>query len=125
MLVMRLKEIYLSASFRVFGGNSDCDAQLKSMTTMRANLLKGAAIIQTVLQLGASAADYSSQPCRYLPSDKGWPSLEQWQTLNTSVSGHLLKPLPAAHVCHDPTHDEKACSFLKENWIYPSTQYVL
>ncbi|KAF2032365.1 FAD/FMN-containing isoamyl alcohol oxidase-like protein MreA [Setomelanomma holmii] len=57
--------------------------------------------------------------CRKIPGDEGWPSIEEWQTLNASVSGRLMKTTPAGHVCHDPTYDAAACEALNQTWIYP------
>lgn len=60
--------------------------------------------------------------CRNIPGDTDWPTLEQWSAFNTSVSGHLIKTVPAGHVCHDPTYDAEACQALNSTWIYPWAQ---
>jgi hypothetical protein len=38
--------------------------------------------------------------CKATPNDASWPSLSQWNTLNQTLSGHLLNPLPPASSCH-------------------------
>lgn len=50
----------------------------------------------------AYAGSQSDQSCKSTPGSPSWPSDVAWQQLNTSISGHLLKPLPPAAVC-DPT----------------------
>ncbi|GIC93736.1 uncharacterized protein Aud_010224 [Aspergillus udagawae] len=47
--------------------------------------------------------------CRCRPSDSCWPSLDDWQTLNSSLHGRLVAVRPIGHVCHEPTYDEAAC----------------
>ncbi|KAF2875592.1 hypothetical protein BDV95DRAFT_562230 [Massariosphaeria phaeospora] len=64
-------------------------------------------------------APHDSTACRYLPGDEEWPSNDDWQQLNASVSGRLIATLPAAHVCHDPTYNAEACAELQESWYFP------
>lgn len=77
------------------------------------------------LLVGSTAASQGVQaaPCRYLPGDQGWPSVEQWSQLNASVSGRLIATVPGGHVCHDPTYDAAACAALQQAWPFPQTQY--
>lgn len=39
-----------------------------------------------------------------------WPSHQQWDQLNSSVSGSLLSPLPPSYQCHVPYYDAEACA---------------
>lgn len=58
----------------------------------------------------------TSQSCRILPGDKEWPSEKIWSRLNSTVGNRLIRSLPIAHVCHDPTYDEEACQKLRSEW---------
>jgi hypothetical protein len=81
-------------------------------------LIKLAATIGSVVE----AAYYNTSTCRNIPGDDGWPTVDDWSTLNASVSGRLIKTTPAAHVCHDPTYNAAACEALNSTWIYPWAQ---
>jgi hypothetical protein len=72
----------------------------------------------------AQSVPYKTSKCRKIPGDDGWPSIREWNALNDTVSGRLIKTAPAGHVCHDPTYDAKACETLNSTWIYPWGQYV-
>ncbi|KAH7082368.1 FAD binding domain protein [Paraphoma chrysanthemicola] len=76
-------------------------------------------LIATGLSLIAHVAAQNTTRCRNIPSDSAWPSIDHWHTLNTTVSGRLIKTTPAGHVCHDPTYDTAACEALNATWIYP------
>lgn len=57
--------------------------------------------------------------CRYIPGDKGWPSQEDWEKLNRTVSGRLIATVPQAHVCHSggiggAEVNQAACDALKK-----------
>ncbi|KAH7392192.1 putative isoamyl alcohol oxidase [Phaeosphaeria sp. MPI-PUGE-AT-0046c] len=71
------------------------------------------------LSLVVGAASQNATKCRNIPGDANWPTLESWSALNTSVSGHLIKTVPAGHVCHDPTYNAEACQALNSTWIFP------
>ncbi|CAO2654534.1 Nn.00g112670.m01.CDS01 [Neocucurbitaria sp. VM-36] len=58
--------------------------------------------------------------CRAFPGDKDWPSDAEWSTLNTTLNGALIKPVPRAAVCHSDWPDyynEQKCEDLLANWI--------
>ncbi|KAF2165661.1 hypothetical protein M409DRAFT_55550 [Zasmidium cellare ATCC 36951] len=57
-----------------------------------------------------------SQLCRRIPSDHEWPSPADWDALNTTLSGRLIRTDPIGHVCHDPTYDADACRYVQDNW---------
>jgi hypothetical protein len=72
--------------------------------------------------LFTGALSSNETQCRVLPGDLEWPNSEEWNALNSSVSGRLIKTSPAGHVCHDPTYNEEACTALNSSWIYPWAQ---
>jgi hypothetical protein len=79
--------------------------------------------LQLLVILGNSAVQTSATPhkaskCRNIVGDDAWPSLDEWKALNNSVSGRLIRTIPAGHVCHDPTYDAEACKTLNSTWIY-------
>ncbi|KAF2686056.1 isoamyl alcohol oxidase [Lentithecium fluviatile CBS 122367] len=82
------------------------------------------AFAATLARPGFQGRAEADPTCRYLPSDEGWPSTEQWAQLNASVSGRLIATVPAGHVCHDPTYDAAACAALQGSWALPQTQFV-
>lgn len=81
--------------------------------------------------------DASSNGCRFMPGDAGWPSADQWSQLNSSVGGQLIATVPLAAPCHDstaprqglarnwPTYDEEKCAELQDSWLEPELQCVL
>ena len=56
----------------------------------------------------------TAQPgCKVGPGDTAWPAESEWARLNSSLSGALLKPVPAAAVCYSGKyHDTAKCNFL-------------
>ncbi|KAA8648212.1 hypothetical protein EYZ11_007551 [Aspergillus tanneri] len=68
----------------------------------------------------AAAAAIDTPSCRCTPSQPCWPSDQKWQTLNESVSGHLITVRPVAWPCHDPTLDPERCQALSAFKIYSS-----
>ncbi|KAL6238482.1 hypothetical protein BDW75DRAFT_247230 [Aspergillus navahoensis] len=61
----------------------------------------------------------TNRTCRYLPSDTQWPSTEQWQQLNDSVNGRLIRGKPLASPCHGEKYNGSTCSFLQASWTNP------
>lgn len=70
--------------------------------------------------------------CRFIPSDPGWPSLEEWASLNKSVDGRLIATVPIGSPCFKSTYDVKTkktglntfdemqCGSVKANWHTPT-----
>ncbi|KAJ0417855.1 hypothetical protein BJY00DRAFT_315457 [Aspergillus carlsbadensis] len=54
--------------------------------------------------------------CRYLPGDPQWPSPAQWQVLNRTIGGRLIRGKPLANVCHAVDYDADACASLRDHW---------
>ncbi|KAL4997537.1 hypothetical protein BDV10DRAFT_201810 [Aspergillus recurvatus] len=66
-----------------------------------------------------AAAPGHSTACRYLPTDAQWPSTAQWQQLNDSVDGRLIRGKPLASPCHGEEYNSSTCSFLQASWASP------
>ena len=73
--------------------------------------------------VGAATASYSTS-CRCYPGDACWPSIGEWNSLNSSVNGRLIQTIPLGSPCHDPNYSESVCEYLQSQWQYPSIQYV-
>lgn len=56
--------------------------------------------------------------CKTAPNDSTWPSLPQWVSLNQSLSGRLLQPLPPASACHPsfPEFNVEICASINQTW---------
>ncbi|KDQ07938.1 hypothetical protein BOTBODRAFT_192092 [Botryobasidium botryosum FD-172 SS1] len=52
--------------------------------------------------------------------DPCWPSATSWAHLNDTLSGRLIRSLPAAAACHDPYYDAAACETIRANWTDPN-----
>ncbi|KAA8628785.1 hypothetical protein SMACR_07899 [Sordaria macrospora] len=59
-------------------------------------------------------ANTTAPRCKSLPGDPDWPSDAEWDRLNRTLNGALLKPLPPASVCYpsSPKYNPSACSTL-------------
>lgn len=58
----------------------------------------------------ASRAPPPRPSCRAFPGSDDWPTRREWQRLNTTLQGLLLRPDPPAAVCYEgEAHDEDAC----------------
>ena len=77
-------------------------------------------VLKVIIIAFASFAHLSwSLFCKVTPSSPDWPSELQWQALNQSVSGRLIKPIPLGAACHasfnKPLSDQ-ACGLVQANW---------
>ncbi|KAF7913028.1 uncharacterized protein EAF01_002049 [Botrytis porri] len=60
---------------------------------------------------GSSKKTEYSRDCKCGPTDNCWPSQHSWKSLNASISGKLIKAIPAAIVCYPgPQQNLDACS---------------
>lgn len=60
-----------------------------------------------------SNATYTGPECKIGPGDPGWPSVEEWDKLNRTLGGALLKPVPPGSACYPgPYYDAAKCDFL-------------
>ena len=64
--------------------------------------LSSVLLFSALLPRSAHAApqgSYGASNCKPMPGDPHWPSDSDWASLNKSVSGKLLAPVPPASVC--------------------------
>ena len=56
--------------------------------------------------------------CKAIPGSSGWPSTEEWDRLNTSISGRLINPTPPGAVCHQDqsNYNQLECVETLVNW---------
>ena len=55
---------------------------------------------------------YTGPKCKVAPGDAGWPTAAEWDKLNKTLGGALLKPPPIGSVCYAGAHyDERICSY--------------
>ncbi|KAK7962720.1 uncharacterized protein PG986_003545 [Apiospora aurea] len=75
----------------------------------------------------------TSQPqeqsfCRCFPGDDCWPSLEDWNDFNETISGRLIVTVPIASPCHDSfpgvEYDAEKCADIQANWARPSLHFA-
>jgi hypothetical protein len=61
-----------------------------------------------------AANAYSRRRCAF--GDDCWPNDSSWQSFNDSVSGHLIRSVPSAAVCHQERYDAALCDAAKQEW---------
>ncbi|KAM7188884.1 hypothetical protein V8F20_010393 [Naviculisporaceae sp. PSN 640] len=54
--------------------------------------------------------------CKTIPGDREWPGKPEWDALNRTVGGRLLRGTPVASVCYGPNPDATKCSDLQNSW---------
>ena len=59
--------------------------------------------------------------CKLTPDSPKWPSAVEWEALNRTIGGRLIKPTPFAAVCHanQPTFNPSRCA--ATDWTAPAT----
>jgi hypothetical protein len=64
----------------------------------------------------------ASGNCKTSPDDSSWPSANEWQALNQSIQGTLIKTAPAASSCYpgNPFGSSENCTVVKDHWTYAS-----
>ncbi|KAH8646888.1 hypothetical protein BX600DRAFT_518908 [Xylariales sp. PMI_506] len=57
--------------------------------------------------------------CKCAPGDSCWPSDGDFEALNQTVSGQLIRGVPPASVCYQdqPDYDESACQTVATSWF--------
>ncbi|KAI1431296.1 hypothetical protein GGR50DRAFT_689810 [Xylaria sp. CBS 124048] len=85
------------------------------------HLLSAAMILPCVSNTLAAPVENSSQSpkCRFIPSDAGWPSVTDWNSLNQSISGRLIAGQPLAHSCHGEAFVQSLCASIEESYDNP------
>jgi hypothetical protein len=95
--------------------------------------------IMTILPSLASMGSFegmsssTSPNCRCFPGDSCWPSLYDWQTLNSSVDGMLIASVPVAAVCHEfhssdtpvSIYNNVECQEERDNWFSPEFHFTI
>ncbi|PMD34528.1 FAD-binding domain-containing protein [Hyaloscypha variabilis F] len=67
--------------------------------------------------LYTASSNITSPICKATPNDDSWPSLSQWNTLNQTLSGRLLHPLPPASSCHvSYPGSNNTCAEVTNSW---------
>ncbi|XP_055342574.1 uncharacterized protein LOC129591079 [Paramacrobiotus metropolitanus] len=62
----------------------------------------------------------STAKCRCLPGDSCWPSVDQWNTLNTTIGGRLLIPHPTGYQCYGgPGYNSHDCQQIQKYYNRP------
>ncbi|KAJ8125901.1 hypothetical protein O1611_g7739 [Lasiodiplodia mahajangana] len=69
--------------------------------------------------------DRSKPVCRYLPGDYGWPSEREWNQLNRTTGGRLIRGTPLAEPCHRKGSGfaSNVCMTIQDEWTLPETYY--
>ncbi|KAJ5747692.1 uncharacterized protein N7511_009388 [Penicillium nucicola] len=76
--------------------------------------------IYLVSLLVLTATSFAAPNCKTSPGDLTWPSPEEWNTLNQTIHGSLIKTAPAGSSCYpgNPFGSSENCTTVKENWSY-------
>ncbi|KAB8279118.1 hypothetical protein BDV30DRAFT_222328 [Aspergillus minisclerotigenes] len=71
-----------------------------------------------VLSALAAQGLASSLECKCTPNESCWPSVTEWNSLNKTVSGRLIRTVPAGSVCYpsQSNYDAQACDAVRGNW---------
>ena len=74
--------------------------------------------------LGSLVSGAAGENCRCGPKESCWPSKQDWDKLNSTVGGRLIKTVPIGAVCRDSFdgvsyYDAAKCATLKATWILP------
>lgn len=77
--------------------------------------------VQSVLIFGLllfNPASFTDAFCKSVPGSPGWPSPDEWQQFNKSLSNQLLQPLPPAAPCHtnEPNYNLAICASIEAQW---------
>jgi hypothetical protein len=53
-----------------------------------------------------------------MPSDPCWPKVSDWNSLNETIDGRLIRSVPPASVCYpaEPNYNVAACQFVLSHW---------
>lgn len=69
----------------------------------------------------ASNSTNNGRPAyRFFPGDPNWPTEGEWNQLNETIQGRLIKGVPLAHTCFGPTTNqaEVVRNALRNEWNY-------
>ena len=85
-------------------------------------LITAALLVQTSVGISDQNGYAITASCKCFPSDPCWPSESVWNAFNTTLEGKLIKTVPLASPCHDPTYSAEECEALRNGWLDPETQ---
>lgn len=74
-----------------------------------------------IISLLALTTTSSAAPdCKTSPGNSTWPSPEDWNTLNQTIHGSLIKTAPAGSSCYpgNPLGSSENCTNVKDHWSY-------
>lgn len=91
---------------------------------MVSSILFAVASAMTMAFQHTEALSISNQTCKCIPGDDCWPTAQDWEAFNATISGKLVAPRQLASVCHDPNYDQAACEYIREQWTQPEIQFV-
>ncbi|RHZ57417.1 uncharacterized protein CDV56_108069 [Aspergillus thermomutatus] len=80
-------------------------------------------LCSTALALAPTQRNAANPSCRYLPADKEWPTRADWDGLNTTVGGRLLRGEPLAQSCYRPHENPAKCAEIRQGWGLDSLYY--
>ena len=58
--------------------------------------------------------------CKAVPGSDDWPSVSTWASLNSSLGGQLIQPVPPGAVCHsnEEEYDVSLCATVAADCKY-------
>jgi hypothetical protein len=61
---------------------------------------------------------FAAKTCKTTPHRSSWPSEHDWQALNSSIDGRLLKTVPVASSCWsgNPFGSQVSCDTVEDGW---------
>ncbi|KAF7592159.1 hypothetical protein BBP40_000646 [Aspergillus hancockii] len=70
---------------------------------------------------------HAQSQCKSSPLDSSWPTQAEWNALNRTIDGVLLRTAPAASVCYpgNPLNAPSTCEEVKQNWTQSAYQASL
>lgn len=73
--------------------------------------------IVPLLPTAAASRFRNTTSCRYLPGDLGWPSEDEWSSLNSTVDGRLMVGKPIAQsTCYGAGTNSRECAAMQSTW---------
>ncbi|KAF5875947.1 putative fad fmn-containing isoamyl alcohol oxidase protein [Botrytis fragariae] len=73
--------------------------------------------IASFLPTAATLRFHNTTSCRYLPGDLGWPSEDEWSSLNRTVDGRLIVGTPVAQSsCYGAATNSLECAVMQSTW---------
>lgn len=80
----------------------------------------------TLFNFSNPAIPLKSLKCKVFPGDSTWPSDHEWDLLNTTTTGALIKTIPIGAPCFPgPLYDVEKCKYIVSQWGNSSLQLVI